>query len=81
MKGELSSFMGIPIHISPFIPEKEPVIELSSRVNVSNEFRKKVNNWYVEIFGYKSCAYVFNGEWATNPKTLARIKINIETGE
>jgi len=43
----------VPILENEHIQDLEPVIQLSSKVNVSPEFRKKCNAWYIEMFGYK----------------------------
>jgi len=49
-----NNLFGIPIIPNPHIPDLVPVIELSDKVNVSDEFRKKTNQYYICLFGYKS---------------------------
>lgn len=73
MDGLIGNF-GIPIYESSLIPDKVPVIELSEKVNVSPEFRVKTNAWYIEMFGYKSIAYVIEGGLVASPKVLAALR-------
>lgn len=55
-KQEANPFLysGIPIIESPYIPDLVPVIELSEKVIVSDEFREKTNKFYIDMFGYQS---------------------------
>ena len=47
------NFCGVPIIENPHVPDLEPVIQLSEILDVSPEFRKKCNDWYIDMFGYK----------------------------
>jgi len=49
-----SNLYGIPIIPDPYIPDLVPVIELSKDLMVTDEFRKKANQFYIDLFGYKS---------------------------
>ena len=73
--GEIGTFMGIPIKTSNLIPEKQPTIELSLGVNVSDEFRKKTNAWYIKMFGYKTVCYMVGDTMTMNPKTFAKLEM------
>lgn len=72
-------FNRIPIIESELIPEttREPVIELSEDCPVSDEFRKKCNEWYIKMFGYKdvSYAYMSKGNIFMNPKHIVALKL------
>ena len=50
----LSRDFGMPIIESPHIQDLEPVIKLSDKIQVSDEFRRKTDRYYVERFGYRS---------------------------
>jgi len=47
-----TAFAGVPIIENPYMDDLFPVIQLSADVNVSDEFRKKCNQYYIDMFGY-----------------------------
>ena len=42
-----------PVFENKYVQDLEPVIQLSETLDVSPEFRKKCNDWYIDMFGYK----------------------------
>jgi len=48
-----NGFMGTPIIESPHTQDLVPVIELSEHIQVSDEFRKKTNSFYIKMFGFR----------------------------
>jgi len=70
MRGMIGTFMGIDVIENSLIPEFRPTIELSNNVTVSDEFRKKCNAWYLEMFGQKRVMYMVSGKYIGHPNTI-----------
>ena len=73
-KTGMLTYMGMKVIVDPFLPEKSPVIELSRKVTVSDEFRAKTNAWYLEMFGEKLNFYFVDNNILANPKNIARLR-------
>lgn len=58
------SWLGLNIHSSDLIPEKEPKLKLSSHINVSDKFRQEMDKWLLDTFGEQHVLY------ALDPKAL-----------
>jgi len=66
----MNTYCGIPIIASDLIPESQPTIELRNDVNVSSEFRNKCNQFYIDMFGYKTVMFMVDGKYVANPRTI-----------
>lgn len=72
LKGNLS-FNGFEVFVDDNIKE-QPVIELSHNLMVTPEFRKKCNEYYVKMFGYKEVAYVVQNKMIVNTIVFNKLK-------
>lgn len=68
------TYMGMKIIADPRLSEKSPVIELSSKVTVSDEFRAKTNAWYLEMFGEKLNFYFTDNNILAHPENIVRLR-------
>lgn len=73
-----SHFNGIPIIEDANLPEFVQTIELSHKVTVSDEFRRKTNAWYLEMFGKKRTMYMVDGKYIMHPNTLRCLRIQLD---
>jgi hypothetical protein len=70
-------FNGFRVHESNHIPEETvPKFQLSEKVNVSDEFRAKMNKWLLDFFGTKtvSTMYIVGHNIIANPQAVASLK-------
>jgi len=70
-----AGLFGMSIISSDLIPENQPRVQLSNKVNVSQEFRVKCNAQYLDWFGVESFAHIIGEEIAMNPKHVAALKL------
>jgi len=77
LSGNIGMISGMPVKTSPLIPEKQPTIELRSNLMVTQEFREKTNAWYIEMFGYKTVMYMVGDTLTMNPKTFAKLEMQL----
>lgn len=56
----METLFGIPLVENPLIPETQPKVRLSSKVDVSEAFREEYNQWLADFFGVECVAYVLN---------------------
>jgi hypothetical protein len=59
-----ATFNGIPIAISPILKD-EPKLKLSDSIQLSDNFRKEMNDWLAKTFGYNVKFYNINGTIVT----------------
>jgi hypothetical protein len=71
MKGSLSSLNGMPIYSD--INCTEPVISLSNKVTVSDEFRRNTNARLEYLFGRRPAMYQFGDKLIAHPDIIEKI--------
>jgi len=81
MKRAIQKLNGFDVFENPWMDEVVPTIQLSEKVNVSPEFRKKVNKWYEEMFGHKVVIFKTQDALFMHPNTLRKIKQGINEQE
>lgn len=57
---ENNTIFGMPVYSSNHVPRFMPKVQLSSKVNVSDEFRKSYNKWLRKYFGEQEVCFVFD---------------------
>ena len=68
---------GMRLVVSPYVP-KEPKIKLSQDFKwCSAEFRSQFNQWLLDQFGTKDCAYMFNETIVMSPEMAAQLEISL----
>ena len=68
--------LGLEVVTNRLIPEFEPVIALSKKVNVSDKFRQQFDQWALDLFGTQRVFYVYqNKHVACHPDTLQWLKV------
>ena len=77
VNGMFGTLNGMEVIAAPNLPEFTPVIQLSSHVMVTDEFRAKTNAWYIEMFGQKRTAYVVEDKWVMHPNTIKCLQMQL----
>ncbi len=71
--GTPNTFTGMNLIEDPTIPEKVPRVQLSSKVDVSSDFREEFNAWLLRRFGADRVVCVIDGNMVTNPVNVAKL--------
>jgi len=74
ISGYINQFMGIKVVTNPHMALNMPVIQLSTKVPVSHEFRIKCDAWYLEMFGVKPFFLMTKDTLITHPANLKELK-------
>ena len=77
MKGAIAELYGIKIIANDAIPEKQPILELSRKINVSDRFRAEMNAWLLEKFGYVTVMYVFSAPDVTGKQEVMMVNSKV----
>ncbi len=70
--GPHGAFTGMSLVENPEIPEKAPRMQLSNKVDVSQEFREEFDAWLLKKFGADRVVCMIDGKLVTNPANAAR---------
>ena len=66
--------------VSPGIPEREPRIKLSNKIELPPKFRKDFNDWLLERFGTKRVYFMLNDTLCTHPNNLQALRMEMDDG-
>ena len=71
IKGAPSNLTGMSLVGNPHIPEKAPKIQLSEKVDLSDDFREEYDAWLLKRFGADRVVCMIDGKIVTNPANVA----------
>jgi hypothetical protein len=69
----MTSFNGMPVVVSPWVPLK-PRIQLPGGSPISDEFRAEFNRWLLDRFGADEQVLIINRSLVMLPSTFERLR-------
>lgn len=71
VKESPDNLTGMSLVGNPHIPEKAPKIQLSDKVDLSDDFREEYDAWLLKRFGADRVVCMIDGKIVTNPANVA----------
>jgi len=75
----LNVFNGLTVSTSLYVPEFRAKRQLSTNLDVSDEFRSEFNTWLMEFFGGERVMYKMNGGLIMHPGTKKFLELQIRS--
>jgi hypothetical protein len=68
-----NTYNGLKIVKSHLIEEFTPKLQLSTKVDVTDEFRSSFNQWLIDMFGTERKAFVFGNTMFMHPNNYTKL--------
>lgn len=73
-----TTFNGLKIVKSHLIEEFTPKLQLSTKVDVTDEFRSSFNQWLIDMFGTEGKAIVMGNTVFIHPNNYRKLLLDLE---